>query len=98
MRRPPEEDGVCYAYETMLTLYYRPICPYSNRVLDESHRLGISLNIKDVADAETANTLEKLGGKRQTPYLVDDERKVQMYESTDIIKYLDSHYGKRPVS
>ena len=72
----------------MLTLYYRPLCPYSNRVLDEAHRLGVELETKDAGDPVVASKLEELGGKLQTPYLVDDVRDAKMYESIDIMKYL----------
>ena len=33
------------------------------------------------------------GGKRQTPFLVDEERQITMYESDDIIEYLADTYG-----
>ena len=33
------------------------------------------------------------GGKRQVPFLVDDERGVSMYESADIIAYVKEHYS-----
>lgn len=32
--------------------------------------------------------LIKIGGKRQVPFLVDKDRNVQMYESSDIIEYV----------
>ena len=32
------------------------------------------------------------GGEDQIPYLVDTERGVTMYESDDIVEYLDKHY------
>ena len=37
--------------------------------------------------------LVKLGGKAQVPFLVDTDRDVRMYESDDIIQYLNEHYG-----
>jgi glutathione S-transferase len=36
----------------------------------------------------------KLGGQAQVPFLVDQEKGVMMYESGDIVKYLDETYGK----
>jgi glutathione S-transferase len=38
--------------------------------------------------------LKKLGGKTQVPYLVDPERNVKMYESDDIIAYVEEHYAR----
>lgn len=78
----------------MLTLYYKPTCPYSRDVLAEAERLGISFDLKDIAHDETVcDELIAKGGKKQTPYFVDAEHNVAMYESQDIIKYLHEHYG-----
>jgi glutathione S-transferase len=35
----------------------------------------------------------KIGGKTQVPLLVDQSKNVVMYESNDIIDYLESNYG-----
>ena len=40
------------------------------------------------------NLVKQLGGKTQFPFLVDDNQKVQMYESQAIIHHLFRHYGK----
>ena len=37
--------------------------------------------------------VEALGGKQQFPFLVDPNTGAQMYESSDIIRYLRSEYG-----
>lgn len=80
----------------MLTLYYKAACPFCQRVLGEAENMGIQMNLKDVAsdDALVDELIEK-GGKRMVPYLVDEDRGVQMYESGDIIAYLEEHYGKK---
>lgn len=78
----------------MLTLYYKPTCPYSQDVLAEAEALGVSFDLKDIAHDEALRTeLIEKGGKKQTPYLEDTERGVSMYESQDIIKHLREHYG-----
>ena len=79
----------------MLTLYYRPTCPYSHKVRDTAERLGIALDLKDIADPANAAALIKRGGKQQVPYLVDAERGVEMYESADIAGYLEEHYAPK---
>lgn len=77
----------------MLTLYYKPTCPFSQRVLGEAERLHVTLNLKDIStDLFLFEELMELGGKTQTPFLVDPERQVTMYDSTDIIGYLIEHY------
>lgn len=77
----------------MLTLYYKEMCPFCQRVLQMADNLGVSFDLKDIEgdDALTAELVEK-GGKRQVPYLVDTERDVAMYESGDIIDYIREHY------
>ena len=42
----------------------------------------------DISNNESKESLIKIGGKRQVPFLVDTERNIQMYESNDIIEYL----------
>ena len=44
----------------------------------------------DTANEKNKEKLIKLGGKRQVPFMVDNDRNIQMYESEDIIKYLKS--------
>ena len=47
----------------------------------------------EVKNERTNHELESLGGQAQTPYLVDDAREEALYESDDIVDYLESHYG-----
>ena len=78
----------------MLTLYVRTGCPYCAKVLAVGEELGISFDLKNTADEGVADELIAKGGKRQTPYLVDTERDVGMYESDAILKYLHERYAK----
>jgi glutathione S-transferase len=64
-------------------------------VNDVISELGIEVEERDIADPETAADLVARGGKKQVPYLVDDARGVEMYESEDIIAYLREHYSPR---
>lgn len=77
----------------MLTLYVKTGCPYCRKVLDELQNLGVAFEEKNIADAAVAADLVARGGKRQVPYLVDPERGVEMYESMDIIDYLNEYYA-----
>lgn len=73
----------------MLTLYYKPSCPFCQRVIQVSENLKITLDLKDISDDESAlQELIAKGGKKQVPFLIDSERNVSMYESNDIIDYL----------
>jgi len=78
----------------MLTLYVKTGCPYCIKVLDTLGELGVSFEEKNIADDAVAAELVARGGKRQVPYLVDDENDVEMYESADIAAYLRERYPK----
>lgn len=74
----------------MLILYVKPGCPYCRKVIHFAEANSIQFTYKDiVTDPSAAEELIARGGKRQVPYLVDDEAKIEMYESDDIISYLD---------
>lgn len=76
----------------MFTLYYKPTCPFCQRVLQMADNLGVTLNLKDISEDESfAEELIARGGKRMVPYLVDEKNGVEMYESSDIIDYLREH-------
>lgn len=83
----------------MLILYYRPACPFCQRVLQVAENLKINLELKDVGEDESALTelLEK-GGMTQVPYLVDTDKVTEMYESSDIIEYLRDNYTGQTTS
>ena len=79
----------------MLTLYVRTGCQYCAKVLAAGEELGITFNLKNVADPAVLAELMARGGKRQMPYLVDSEKNVEMYESDDIVHYLHQTYPKQ---
>ncbi len=78
----------------MLVSYVKPYCPYCARVIAANETIKAPLVYKDISadPAVRAELLEK-GGKSQVPYLDDTDRGVSMYESGDIIDYLQTHYG-----
>jgi glutaredoxin 3 len=78
----------------MLILYWRPTCPYCHKVLDAAQALGLVFEKRDIAVPTIAVELIQRGGKRQVPYLVDTDRMVELYESMDIIAYLQKYYPK----
>ena len=47
----------------------------------------------DVRNDQTYRELTALGGEDQIPYLVDTEREETLYESDDIVDYLDEQYA-----
>ncbi len=79
----------------MLTLYYKPTCPYCLSVLAANQTIKADLILRNIsADPAAKEELLEKGGKNQTPFLEDTERGVLMYESSDIIDYLHTHYGQ----
>ena len=72
----------------MLELFILETCPYCQKVmkfLDEQHMQYKKI---DISNNESEETLIRLGGKRQVPFLVDSDRNIYLYESDDIVEYL----------
>jgi glutathione S-transferase len=84
----------------MLELYQAEGCGYSATVRETLTDLGVSYIVHNprTAAGETRNDqthdqLLSIGGEDQIPFLVDHQRGVTMYESHDIVDYLEEHYG-----
>ena len=78
----------------MLTLYYKPTCVYSQRVLGDVEDLGVTLDLKDITHDEVLQAeLQEKGGKTQTPFLVDTDKDVSLYESKDIVDHIAKYYA-----
>lgn len=78
----------------MLELYANTGCQYCQKVMAKMNELKLDFIFRshDYTDGENSRSF-KLGGKTQVPFLVDPENKVQMYESGDIVDYLEKTYG-----
>ena len=77
-----------------LDLYYYDACPYCQMVLRAIDRMGIKnkINFKNILQSqEAADTLVRVGGKRQVPCLFIDG--VPMYESDDIVAWLTREFA-----
>lgn len=84
----------------MLELYQAEGCGYSEKVRETLTSLGTSFVIHnprtasgEVRNEQTHEQLRTLGGDDQIPFLVDHRRGVTMYESDDIVAYLEEQYG-----
>lgn len=71
----------------MLDLFILESCPYCKKVIKYMDENKIPYNKIDISNKESEESLIKIGGKRQVPFLVDNDRNIQMYESADIIEY-----------
>jgi glutathione S-transferase len=85
----------------VLELYQSEGCPHSAEVRETLSELGVSYVIHNPrlpgnagGDVTNEVTHEELtaGGEDQIPYLVDTDRGVTMYETDDIVEYLEEHY------
>jgi glutathione S-transferase len=84
----------------MLELYQAEGCQYSAKVRETLTDLGVSYVVHNPRSAagetrneQTDDQLRTLGGKNQIPFLVDQQCGVTMYESEDIVVYLEEHYA-----
>ena len=89
-------------YCHMLELYQSEGCPHCQKVREALSELGLSYITHnprlpgDVGgDVTNEVTHEELvaGGADQIPYLVDTENGVRLYESDDIVEYLEETYA-----
>ena len=79
----------------MLELYQKETCPYCQKVRLRMTELDLDYICRNVPNdnSRKAALLAKLGGEVQVPFLVDTDNNVAMYESDDIIKYLEGKYA-----
>jgi len=74
----------------MFILYMLEECPFCRKVMKHLEEKNIPYKAMDIKDPVNLDELLVLGGEHQVPFLVDTEHNVKMYESEEIIKYLDS--------
>jgi glutathione S-transferase len=84
----------------MLELYQAEGCPFCENAREKMTELGLSYVIHNPRSAEgeqrnagTHEELQTLGGEDQIPFLVDHQRGETIYESDDVVDYLDDHYS-----
>lgn len=77
----------------MITLYVNPECPFCIKTVEVAHEVHAPLTVKDVHEPEVSDELIRIGGKKQMPFMVDDESGIAMYESDDIMQYLHQKFG-----
>lgn len=74
----------------MLLLYKMDGCPYCEKVLKYMEEKSLQFRALDISDPVNLDELLHLGGDEQVPFLVDTEHNAKMYESEDIIQYVDT--------
>jgi glutathione S-transferase len=53
---------------------------------------NISVSYKNTLESDIKQELINIWGKWQVPFLKDKEKDIQMYESQDIMNYLEENY------
>lgn len=70
-----------------MMLYYKPTCPYCDKVISFMERNGIQMEMRNTLDNANREELVKLTGKTQVPCLVVGGD--PMLESDAIVAYLE---------
>src|SRR5437867_1747679 len=82
------------APEQMLELWDFEACPYCRKVREVLCELDLDYLARPVArGGGRRDDLVARGGKMQASYLVDPNTGAALYESNDIIRYLNATYG-----
>lgn len=77
-------------HQPILILYYKPSCPYSQKVLQFLKENETKIPMENIEENSKAKEkLFHLGGKSQVPCLFIDG--APLYEANDIIDYLKTN-------
>lgn len=74
----------------MFLLYMLEECPYCKKVMKHLEEKGLEYRALNVNNPVNLDELLILGGDDQVPFFVDTDHNVKMYESDEIIKYVDT--------
>ncbi len=79
-----------------LELYEFEACPYCRKVREVLSILDLAVMVYPCPKGgqRFRTKVKAMGGKLQFPYLIDSSRNVQMYESSQIVRYLYQQYGQ----
>jgi len=96
-KRSAQGQAQVEAEAARLSLYQLHACPFCVKTRRAAHRLNVPLTLRDVKrDPQARQELQAGGGKIKSPCLrIDDAKGTRwMYESKDIIAYLDQRFGQ----
>jgi glutathione S-transferase len=89
VRRPRPEQP-----PELLELYNFEASPYCRKVREALNELDLDYLVKNVAKkSHRRPELVARGGKMMVPYLIDPNTGTELYESDDIVAYLEATYG-----
>ncbi len=78
--------------DELLELYQFEGCPYCGKVRQKMTKLGLDFIARQV-DKKDRTRVEEVSGQANVPVLVDPNTDTVMPESSDIVEYLEEHYG-----
>lgn len=80
--------------DEMLVLYNIEASPYCRKVRELLNELNLDYRVENVGKASARRPeLVERGGKMMVPFLSDPNTETEMYESDEIIAYLEATYG-----
>ena len=101
VKRPFSEQAVINTETRKLTLYQYKACPFCVKVRMAMKRQSLTIRTRDAKRSESAKEELLAGaGQLKVPCLkIDDEsgNTTWLFESSEIIKYLDGRFGERAV-
>jgi glutaredoxin len=92
--RNNDQQKVIEAKLKKLSIYEFVMCPFCIKVRRHMHRQNLPIELKDAKESPYREELQNGGGKIQVPCLKienEDGSIKWMYESSDIIQYLDQN-------
>ncbi|TNF94296.1 MAG: glutaredoxin [Gammaproteobacteria bacterium] len=96
IERSEEEQAAIDEQTRSMAMYEFQACPYCVKTRRALKRLNLKIECRDALNnQEYKQELTTKGGKFQVPCLRinDKDQDIWMYESSDIIKYLDQRFG-----
>lgn len=93
---PPKKQAELDAQTANMAIYEYTACPFCIKTRRAVRRLGLNIELRDAKnDPQFRRELEQEGGKQQVPCLRIEEADgiTWMYESSDIIRYLEQRFG-----
>ncbi len=100
MQRAPEEQIKAQELADNLSLYNLARCPFCVKTRRAIHVLGVDIELRDIRPGSShRQVLQEEGGRVMVPCLrIEEEGKVRwMYESKDIIVYLNQRFAAESV-
>jgi glutaredoxin len=95
VKRSESSQAQAQAKAKGLALYQLYACPFCVKTRRAIHRLNVAIEIRDIKHPQHREALEQQGGRVKVPCLrIEDSGSVKwLYESDDIIHFLDERFG-----